>query len=82
MEVGQMAKFKSIYSELTFYVEGKRHSFYHGEYSTDDPKVIDVLEKIPYVRRVDEVVEEPKKEDAKEEKKAAPSKSKSKKSEK
>jgi hypothetical protein len=63
-----MAKFKSVHAALTFYVDGNRYDFYNGEFSTDNPKVIDTLENMQAVRRVDEPVkEEPKKEAAKRE---------------
>lgn len=50
-----MAVFQSKYRELSFYVAGEKHSFSSGSYSTDDMKVIAVLETLADAKRTDEV---------------------------
>ena len=52
-----MAVFKSKYRELSFYVDGELLSFAGGSFSTNDKKVIAVLETLKDVKRVDEVIE-------------------------
>lgn len=49
-----MALFESKYQELTFYVDGKAHSFRHGQYKTEDSKEIAVLTKLADVHKVAE----------------------------
>lgn len=58
-----MAVFHSKYRELSFYVDGKLYSFSSGSFSTDDEKVIAVLETITDVKRVDEPESETKQND-------------------
>ncbi|WP_434750254.1 hypothetical protein [Paenibacillus amylolyticus] len=48
-----MAVFQSKYRELSFYVEGSRYSFSSGTLTTDDERVIAVLETMPDVIRND-----------------------------
>lgn len=52
-----MAKFKSVYPSLGFYVDGQLHNFTEGRYETDEPAFIDVLSKLSDVTR-EEVVDE------------------------
>ncbi|AWB45280.1 hypothetical protein DCC85_14295 [Paenibacillus sp. CAA11] len=52
-----MAVFHSKYRELAFYVDGVRHSFSSGTYSTEDAKVVAVLEQMKDVTK--EHAEEP-----------------------
>lgn len=54
-----MAVFQSKYRELSFYVAGEKHSFSSGSYSTDDTKVIAVLETLTDAKRIDEPEPEP-----------------------
>lgn len=49
-----MAKFKTSFSELGFYVNGSLCRFKGGIYVTDDKAEIAVLEKLADVQRVDE----------------------------
>lgn len=56
-----MAVFNSKYRELSFYVDGKLLSFSGGSFSTNDKKVIAVLETLKDVKRLDKV-EEPGKD--------------------
>lgn len=49
-----MAKYKSEYPELGFYVYGERKKFNHGVYETDDKDTIRVLDSLKNVERVDE----------------------------
>ncbi|MFL1672193.1 hypothetical protein [Paenibacillus dendritiformis] len=49
-----MAVFQSKYRELSFYVNGEKHSFSSGSYSTDDAKVVAVLETLTDAKRIDE----------------------------
>ncbi|MBG9736536.1 hypothetical protein [Paenibacillus alvei] len=63
-----MAVFQSKYRELSFYVNGEKHSFSCGSYSTDDTKVIAVLETLTDATRIDESEPEaPKAEQSKKE---------------
>lgn len=76
-----MAKFKSIFHNLGFYVKDKLHRFVNGEFETKSKEVIKVLESIPGVERVDQPEEKPaqeapKAEQPKEEAKAAQDESK------
>ena len=48
-----MAKFKSRYSGLGFYVNGSLRRFKNGVYVTNDKEEIAVLEKLSDVKRVD-----------------------------
>lgn len=52
-----MAKFKSVYPSLGFYVNGHLHNFTEGRYETDEPAFIDVLSKLGDVTR-EEVADE------------------------
>lgn len=49
-----MAVFQSKYRELSFYVDGENYSFSSGTISTNDAKVIAVLEKMTDVKRVNQ----------------------------
>ena len=49
-----MAVYKSKYRELTFYVDGELYAFSSGSFSTDDEKVIAVLDRLSDAKRVDE----------------------------
>jgi hypothetical protein len=49
-----MAKYKSKYAELTFYVEGEAHSFKDGNLHTEDKEVIAVLDKLEDVKQIEE----------------------------
>lgn len=51
-----MAVFKSKYRELSFYVDGELLSFAGGSFSTNDKKVIAVLETLKDVKQVEEPV--------------------------
>ncbi|RCX22953.1 hypothetical protein DFP94_101542 [Fontibacillus phaseoli] len=56
-----MAKYESPrYPALGFYVDGVFRRFSGGQYSTDDPAEIDVLDALIDVRRIDE--DEPEKQ--------------------
>ena len=48
-----MAVYESKYAELAFYVDGKLRKFQYGKYQTEDPKEIEVLDKLADVVRVD-----------------------------
>jgi hypothetical protein len=39
-------KFKSRFAELSFYVDGERHQFSNGQFSTEDVKVIEAVSKL------------------------------------
>jgi hypothetical protein len=55
-----MALFKcEKYPSLGFYVDGRLHEFVGGEFTTEDEKVLKVLERLADVRRVDEPKPEP-----------------------
>ena len=65
-----MAKYKSQYKELAFFVEGVAHKFRSGHYETNDAKTIEVLDGLTYARKLEEAKEptktakeEPKGED-------------------
>ena len=66
-----MAVFQSKYRELAFYVDGRKHKFSNGEFTTDDEKVIAVLTKVRDAVRVDEPAQEPAKDEDKPEVKDA-----------
>jgi hypothetical protein len=55
-----MAQFKSKHAFLTVHVNGKKINFYQGVAVVDDSEkaIISALEAIPYVERVQELVEE------------------------
>lgn len=55
-----MAVFQSKYRELSFYVNGEKHSFSNGSFSTDNVEIIAVLDTLTDAVRVDE----PKKPEA------------------
>ena len=48
-----MAVYESKYAELAFYVDGKLRKFQYGKYQTEDPKEIEVLDKLADAVRVD-----------------------------
>lgn len=48
-----MAKFKSVYPSLGFYVDEQLHTFTEGRYETDEPATIAVLSKLSDVTRED-----------------------------
>lgn len=60
-----MALFRSKYSELSFYVDGKLYSFSGGSFSSDDPRVIEVASKLKDVQRVDTADKPTKQEEPK-----------------
>jgi len=47
-----MAKFKSKYAGLSFYVKGIRYDFHNGQFQTEDEEVIKVLEGMADVEKV------------------------------
>jgi hypothetical protein len=55
-----MAKYKSQYLELGFYVNGERKQFCGGKYATDDKSEVEVLDKLADAVKVDEAVPEAK----------------------
>ena len=56
-----MALYKSHYPELGFYVNGSLRKFTNGQYKTNDPKEIKVLDALKDAKRVDEPkAEEPR----------------------
>jgi hypothetical protein len=55
-----MAKYKSQYLELGFYVNGERKQFSGGKYATEDKSEIEVLDKLSDAVKVEEVVPEAK----------------------
>jgi hypothetical protein len=48
-----VAVYESKYAELAFYVDGKLRKFQYGKYQTNDPKEIEVLDKLADAVRVD-----------------------------
>lgn len=48
-----MAVFQSKYRELSFYVNGERHTFSNGILSTDDVEVVAALNSITDVVKVE-----------------------------
>lgn len=54
-----MAKFKSVYPSLGFYVDEQLHNFTEGRYETDEPAIIAVLSKLSDVTREDVANEPP-----------------------
>ena len=48
-----MAEFKSKYSELSFFVGDAAYKFSGGKFSTEDKEVIETIEKLRDVTRVD-----------------------------
>ena len=46
-----MAKFKSVYPSLGFYVDEQLHNFTEGRYETDEPAFIAVLSELSDVTR-------------------------------
>lgn len=54
-----MAKFKSVYPSLGFYVDEQLHNFTEGRYETDEPAFIDILSKLSDVSREDVADEVP-----------------------
>jgi hypothetical protein len=65
-----MAKYKSQYLELGFYVKGERKQFSGGHYVAENKAEVEVLENLADVVRLDE----PKAEEAPKEKPKAPAK--------
>lgn len=55
-----MAKYKSQYPELGFYVKGERKQFSGGNYVTEDESEIKVLDKLMDAVKVEEAVPEAK----------------------
>jgi hypothetical protein len=49
-----MAKYKSKYQQFGFYVDGERHKFANGVFSTEDKKVQAVLDKLVDAQRVED----------------------------
>jgi hypothetical protein len=49
-----MAVYESRYKELGFYADGKFYSFKNGRFTTEDKAVMEVLDKLADVKRVDE----------------------------
>lgn len=60
-----MAKFKTRFGELGFYVDGSLCRFKGGTYVTDDKTAIEVLETLADVERVDKPVKTEEKPKAK-----------------
>jgi hypothetical protein len=54
-----VAVYKSKYAELAFYVDGRLRKFQYGKYQTNDPKEIEVLDKLADAIRIDEAKVEP-----------------------
>lgn len=55
-----MAKYKSQYLELGFYVNGERKQFSGGNYVTEDKSEIEVLDNLSDAVRVEEAKPAPK----------------------
>jgi hypothetical protein len=55
-----MAKYKSQYLELGFYVKGERKQFSGGNYVTEDKVEIEVLDKLADAVKVEEEKPTPK----------------------
>jgi hypothetical protein len=55
-----MAKYKSQYLELGFYVNGERKQFSGGNYATEDKSEIEVLDKLSDAVKIEEVAPEAK----------------------
>ncbi|SET69097.1 hypothetical protein SAMN05216389_1215 [Oceanobacillus limi] len=55
-----MAKYKSKYPELGFYVKDERKQFMNGNYTTEKKAEIDVLDNLTDVEKVEEEKAEPK----------------------
>jgi hypothetical protein len=49
-----MAKYKSQYLELGFYVNGERKQFSGGKYATEDKSEIEVLDKLSEALKIEE----------------------------
>ena len=49
-----MAKYKSQYLELGFYVNGDRKQFSGGNYATEDKSEIEVLDKLSDAVKIEE----------------------------
>jgi hypothetical protein len=49
-----MAKYKSQYPELGFYVKGERKQFSGGKYATEDKSEIEVLDKLSDATKIKE----------------------------
>jgi hypothetical protein len=52
-----MAKYKSQYPELGFYVKGERKQFSGGKYATEDKSEIEVLDNLSDAVKVEEAPE-------------------------
>jgi hypothetical protein len=55
-----MAKYKSQYLELGFYVKGERKQFSGGKYATEDKSEIEVLDNLSDVIKIEEAAPEAK----------------------
>jgi hypothetical protein len=55
-----MAKYKSQYLELGFYVKGERKQFSGGKYATEDKSEIEVLDNLSDAVKVEETQPEAK----------------------
>jgi hypothetical protein len=55
-----MAKYKSQYPELGFYVAGERKQFSGGNYATEDKSEIELLDKLSDAVKVEEAKPAPK----------------------
>lgn len=74
-----LAEFKSIYKGLSFKVNGIYYKFRNGKFKTEVKEVIEALEKLAGVERVDQPQPEPAKEQPKKEEPQAKAKADSKK---
>jgi hypothetical protein len=52
-----MAKYKSQYLELGFYVNGERKQFSGGKYATEDKSEIEMLDKLSDAIKLEEAPE-------------------------
>jgi hypothetical protein len=55
-----MAKYKSQYPELGFYVKGELKNFNGGNYATEDKSEIEVLDKLSDAIKIEEPAPEAK----------------------
>ncbi|MEH7246468.1 hypothetical protein V7114_06670 [Neobacillus niacini] len=55
-----MAKYKSQYLELGFYVKGERKQFSGGKYATEDKSEIEVLDNLSDTVKIEEAKLAPK----------------------
>lgn len=54
-----MAEYRSKYRELSFYVGDEKYTFSNGSFSTDDPKIVAVLDSLSDAVRADAPNEQP-----------------------